>query len=228
MQSKKGLPNSLERQLIRLNQPMLQIIEASMIEKISIPKKTLRRILQGFDSQTNAYTFRFLRKRALSAPKSKFSDMTGFECYVNEIGLNSEDHSHHTILGMEILIATLNDWTTRNQGLVLRGIISADPEFTYLTFHVVRPNETYLDDDLDSYDQPILMCDSGSSINNLFDFKKECIRTTLNSRAHGSQIPIGGKNQSVAMDVHQMTAEPVRVECTRISTREIPTSPSEI
>lgn len=166
---------------------MAETIISAPIDTIQIPKKLGKQILQGFDTIYDAHTFRFLHKRASSVPTSKFPDLTGFECYVNEIGLNSDDHVHHTILGMEILIAVLNAWAKLDQGLVMRAILSAGSEFTHLTFHVVRSNEIYLDDDLESYNQPLMTCDSGSSINNLSDLKKIAFASPLKTEAKNSR-----------------------------------------
>ncbi|QQS07104.1 MAG: hypothetical protein IPK50_09455 [Fibrobacterota bacterium] len=154
---------------------MIQLLRSSTIDHVQIPKKIRNQIVQGFDSTSDAHTFRFLRKRALIAPKSTLPDLTGLECYVNEIGLNIDDHIHHTLLGMEILIAVLNDWKRLDQRLVMRAILSVSSEFTHLTFHVVRPKEPYLDDNIDSYDQPIMFCDSDSSIHNLADLKNTAL-----------------------------------------------------
>lgn len=145
------------------------------MDVVHIPEKIRNQISKGFDELNDAYTLRCRRKSAASAPNSKLLDLTAFECYVNEIGLNSEDHPLHPILGIEILTFLLQDWAKLNNGLIMRAIISTGSEFTHLNFHVVRPNETYLDDDLESYDHPIMIWDSNESINNLSDLKLNII-----------------------------------------------------
>lgn len=157
--------------MIKFNRLMRQTLSSPIAERIKIPEIIQRQIDQDFEVLSDAYTFRFLRKNALIAPRSRFPDLTGVECYANEMSVDREDHSHHCFLGLNISIAVLSAWAKQDKGLVLRSIVSESTEMTHLTFHVVRADEFYLADDLDSYPQPILVCDSDASISCIEDLQ---------------------------------------------------------
>jgi hypothetical protein len=116
----------------------------------SLPVALSAVISEGFVSQ-GAYSFlRGLRNHPGNAIPSMFPDETGYECFVNHIHIDT--HSDEPLpLAMVFADKIGNAWASSGQSNSLRVIVSWNDTSCVVRCHVVRPHQSWLDENLEAY-----------------------------------------------------------------------------
>ncbi|MBR7963040.1 hypothetical protein [Burkholderia latens] len=117
----------------------------------------------GFWLHDECYLLRALLGSTNVTPET-FPDRTGYECFVNS--LHVEDYDSESPLTQAILFVkeAFSVWNATQRVLQLTAIVSAD-EFSVVTkFHVRRPKEQWLSNNIDGYDDPIFSIDSDEDV----------------------------------------------------------------
>jgi hypothetical protein len=119
---------------------------------------------KGFDFRDECYVLRALVAKSPNTSRSRFSDCTGYECFVNS--LHIEDYDAKTPLAQAILF--LKDifviWRTTMPAEVLVGIVSADEFSVVVKVHLRRPEEAWLSSNLDAYEDAIMSFESSDDV----------------------------------------------------------------
>lgn len=99
-----------------------------------------------------------------NATKSAFSDATGYECFVNHLHIDRDSVTDAIASSLALAYLIDTKWKASDfMALTLRHIISLDETSSTYRCHVLRVNERWLADDLESYHDPILVIDSNGS-----------------------------------------------------------------
>ncbi|UEB52301.1 MULTISPECIES: hypothetical protein [Burkholderia] len=117
----------------------------------------------GFDLLEECYFLRGLLG-ATNVTRGSFTDCTGYECFVNS--LHVEDYDSVAPLTQAVLLVkeVFMVWNAMQRTSRITAIISAD-EFSVVTkFHVQRPGEQWLSDNIDGYDDPVMSIDSDEDV----------------------------------------------------------------
>lgn len=117
----------------------------------------------GFELRDECYLLRALLG-STNVTRGNFPDRTGYECFVNS--LHVEDYDSESPLTQAILFVkeVFSVWNATQQVLQLTTIVSAD-EFSVVTkFHVRRPKEQWLSNNIGGYDDPIFSIDSDQDV----------------------------------------------------------------
>ncbi|WP_236195465.1 hypothetical protein [Pseudomonas glycinae] len=90
-----------------------------------------------------------------------FPDRTGYECFVNSVHI--DDYVSDDLLATAIswLSLVLDQWNKFGLSGVLQGSVSTDEFGATVKVHVLRPDEPWLGDDLEGYEQAVLTVNSG-------------------------------------------------------------------
>ena len=90
-----------------------------------------------------------------------FPDRTGYECFVNSVHI--DDYVSDDLLATAIswLSLVLDQWNKFGLPGVLQGSVSTDEFGATVKVHVLRPDEPWLGDDLEGYEQAVLTVNSG-------------------------------------------------------------------
>jgi len=90
-----------------------------------------------------------------------FPDRTGYECFVNSVHI--DDYVSDDLLATAIswLSLVLDQWNKFGLPGVLQGSVSTDEFGATVKVYVLRPNEPWLGDDLEGYEQAVLTVNSG-------------------------------------------------------------------
>ncbi|MCP3657429.1 MAG: hypothetical protein GY734_14675 [Herbaspirillum sp.] len=124
-------------------------------------KPALRSIVdRGFDVREGCYFLGALLPTATNVTKSSFQDCTGYECFVNS--LHIEDYDDNNLLSQAIQLASdiFAAWRADMPDLPLISIVSVDETSVVVKFHVKRPTEQWLSENLDGYEDPIMLMES--------------------------------------------------------------------
>jgi hypothetical protein len=120
-------------------------------------------LAEGFTTLNGAIVFKAMRQTAKRIKPENFSDLTGFECFINQVHV--EDHLHGTILDQTALLKEGVAFTLAVQSRLHSCF--ADKPFTVQLastdttcagrFHVTRPTEQWLSSDLDGYAEEAIL-----------------------------------------------------------------------
>lgn len=97
-----------------------------------------------------------------------FPDKTGFECYVNSIHIDDYAEDGDLEQTVFFLFELFKLWNKEFKNKILRAIISSDEFGTVLRFHVLRDDESWIAENLEEYEEAVLVADS-TDVSSLYD-----------------------------------------------------------
>ena len=118
----------------------------------------LRALLgEGFTTFDGAIVFKVMSGTAERVKPENFSDLTGFECFINQVHV--EDHLHGTLLdemallkeGVAFALAVHRQLHSSFADKPFTVILAATGTTCGVRFHVTRPAEEWLSSNLDGY-----------------------------------------------------------------------------
>lgn len=89
-----------------------------------------------------------------------FEDRTGYECFINSIHIDDYAESNWLGNALQLSQRLLECWFGSQNSESLQVILSCGEFGAMVKAHVIRAGEIWLDDDLDSYDEPVLVATS--------------------------------------------------------------------
>ncbi|EKS9888254.1 hypothetical protein BTK96_005280 [Burkholderia pyrrocinia] len=147
---------------MKINRPMKDALGEARLNCPLIP--SLKSIADsGFELRDECYLLRALLG-STNVTRGNFPDRTGYECFVNS--LHVEDYDSELPLAQAVLLVrdVFAIWNTMQRMPQLTAVVSAD-EFSVVTkFHVRRPGEQWLSDNIDGYDDPVMSIDSNEDV----------------------------------------------------------------
>ncbi|WP_260436604.1 hypothetical protein [Burkholderia sp. Bp9004] len=148
--------------MMKINRPMKDALSEARLNCLLNP--SLKSIADsGFEVRDECYFLRALLG-STNATRGSFPDCTGYECFVNS--LHVEDYDPDLPLAQAVLLVkeVFAIWNAMQQMPQLTAVVSAD-EFSVVTkFHVHRPGEQWLSDNIDGYDDPVMSIDSDEDV----------------------------------------------------------------
>lgn len=91
--------------------------------------------------------------------KTHFSDLTGFECFINCFKLTDYDLENslfNAIVISQVILKKIKSLNTNNQYV---GIISESDELITLRFHKERTNESWINENqINSFSEKLIIC----------------------------------------------------------------------
>mgnify|MGYP003576508955 CR=1 FL=1 len=114
----------------------------------------------GFKEKCGCFVFGKFLDIETNAEVGEFQDRTGYECFINSI--NIDDYVDEGMLeqGIAFVKRVFLQWSRLHSGLVLAAIMIFDELGLKTKFHVLRDGERWLSDDLEGYEESILVVDS--------------------------------------------------------------------
>ncbi|MCX2545960.1 hypothetical protein [Pseudomonas sp. COW5] len=95
-----------------------------------------------------------------NASLKNFPDRTGYECFVNSIHIDDYVNTDFLACALSYLSSVFETWNESSLPGVLQGAISADKFDATVKFHLLRPGEAWLSDDLERYGEAVLAVES--------------------------------------------------------------------
>lgn len=89
-----------------------------------------------------------------------FLDRTGYECFVNSIHADDYVNADFLACARSYLFLVFEAWNKSGLPGILQGVISGDEFDATVKFHLLRPGETWLSDDLEGYAEAVLTVES--------------------------------------------------------------------
>jgi len=151
--------------VIRANKKMVDELDGIGPEDRMLPVQLLDLLRQGFCEHGGCYFLRGLFERSTNVTIDNFIDKTGYECFINSIHI--DDYVSHGYIAHACDFVTLlfDKWIEFSVGIPLQSIMSSDEFGVNIKFHLLRDGESFVAEDVEKYDDPIIVWDSRSTIN---------------------------------------------------------------
>jgi hypothetical protein len=140
----------------------------AMSEKISsvdwyakeLPSELSKIIESGFCESDEGIFIAALRKKSTNVSKKDFPDRTGYECFVNSIHIDDFVGSNYLAYACLFVEKIFECWRSNRNAGVIQAIISSDDLGAVVKLHFLRAGEAWLDSNLETYEEGILVADS--------------------------------------------------------------------
>lgn len=114
----------------------------------------------GFREATEGIVLDALSQRTAHVRADDFLDRTGFECFVNSIHIDDYVGTNYMATAFLLVDACLARWREQRLPGTMRALVSCNEFGAIAKFHLARETESLLAEDLEGYEDPILVVDS--------------------------------------------------------------------
>lgn len=114
----------------------------------------------GFVVRDGCVFLRSLESFQMHISLKSFPGRTGYECFVNSIHTDDYVNANFLACALSYLSLVFEAWNKSGLPGVLQGTISGDEFDATVKFHLLRPGETWLSDDLEGYEEAVLTVES--------------------------------------------------------------------
>lgn len=112
---------------------------------------------KGFIQRNGCFLLAAAADGRTNATASDFEDRTGYECFINHIHIDDYVKEAPAAQAFCFVFAVLSRWRQQWRFGTLNSIVAfADRSSSVVRFHYKRPNESWLAQDLNGYEEAIL------------------------------------------------------------------------
>lgn len=143
---------------MKFNKISKSILLNTDINKIDLNIELENLAEKGFIEKDGCHLLEGLHNINKHIPTSEFTDKTGYEAFINSV--NIDDYTNENLLENGILFTrkVLKKWNHKNG--TLTSIIIMDELSTKVKIYLSRENENWLSDDIESYEEGIIIMHS--------------------------------------------------------------------
>ena len=144
---------------MKINSAMKKQLKGAKFDQLLAP--SLKAIADdGFEQRDGCYFVRALLALARDARRATFYDCTAYECFVNSVHVEDYGGKMPLMQAIQLVMRVLTIWNTSAPTLTLVAIVSADELSVVVKFHVQRPTEQWLSENIEGYHDPIMSIES--------------------------------------------------------------------
>jgi hypothetical protein len=126
----------------------------------ALPGNLEELLMGGFTSDESCVFLTRLFESKGNATREAFLDDIGYECFVNHLHFAGQSERELASVGLEFCRRAKSEWTKTGLSGDLQFVVSIKDNECTLRFHRVRNGFQWLDHDLNSYEEAILVCDT--------------------------------------------------------------------
>lgn len=142
--------------MFQFNQRMQRVFAAIKDIQLTLPDELNSIINEGFFERDGCFFSKNLIDYCTSASPEYFQDSVGFECFVNSLHIEDYVKGNYLDYAISFSNALLEAWQRFSSDKKLNVIILPNDFGVTIKFHLIRPNETWLSEDLEEYEDPVL------------------------------------------------------------------------
>jgi hypothetical protein len=125
----------------------------------TLPRELLNNVKEGFLKINNCIFLKHQYDLCKHVTQDDFPDEVGYECFVNHIHIDNYVNNNLLTVGILLLQELGNSWLSQDIEGVLRLILSIDETSCVVRCHLLRSDQLWLADDLESFQDAILFED---------------------------------------------------------------------
>lgn len=122
----------------------------------------------GFYQKDGCKFLKYFEEMKTNVDLSHFADRTGYECFINSIHIDDFVDSNWLGGALRFARQLLDCWLVASHSEVLQVIVACNEMGVTVKAHVIRAGESWLSDDLEEYEDAVLLATSeGQELNEL-------------------------------------------------------------
>jgi len=153
--------------MLQFNQSMQRMFAGIKDIRLTLPDELNSIINEGFFEHDGCFFSKKLMSYCLSASPEYFQDNVGFECFVNSLHIDDYVKGNYLDYSISFSNALFKAWQSFSLDKELNVIILPNDFGVAIKFHLIRPNETWLSEDLEAYEDPVLTTNEIISSNSI-------------------------------------------------------------
>lgn len=114
----------------------------------------------GFCSEDGCFFLKKCFEVDTNVSRKDFFDKTGYECFINSINIDDYVDSNYLEYGVLFVRNVFSLWNSFEKNKKFISIVSLSDFGLKVKFHLARPDERWLDENLEGYENSILVVDS--------------------------------------------------------------------
>ncbi len=143
-----------------MNKKMVNEMQNLSWEGKGLPPELSHILDLGFINRDGCILLASLAKLDTNVSKDDFPDNTGYECFINSIHIDDYTQHDYIVTACLFVEALFSAWKKSFASSPILAIISSDGSGALVKFHVVRDGESWVSQELDGYEEAILVTDS--------------------------------------------------------------------
>jgi hypothetical protein len=136
-------------------------VKTSNWNSLTPPKELKQLVHSGFIEVESCCFLKYLYHKETNVSPADFPDKTGLECFINSFHLEDYVEENWLPYALWVINQLFEKYANLFNHNLLTAIVTQDDLSCTLRFHLKREEESWLDEDLDSYkEEAILVIDS--------------------------------------------------------------------
>jgi hypothetical protein len=146
--------------MLIMNKKMAREIETIDLDGKVLPSELAQLLTLGFYEREGCIFLASLATGSTNVSVSNFPDKTGYECFIYSVHVDDFVKSNYLDYACLFVEALLSAWRESVESDTAMAIISSDEFGAVVKLHVARSGESWVSEDLESYEDAILVADS--------------------------------------------------------------------
>ena len=146
--------------MLLMNSKMSEMYKNAAFDSVELHKGLLEFAENGFFVKNNFYFLNKCFDIATNATLDNFPDSTGYECFINSINVDDYVEDEFLEHGVCLVRKVFSKWRSLRFEKELRAILSMDEFGLKIKFHVFRNGESWLDSELEDYEEAVMLISS--------------------------------------------------------------------
>lgn len=143
--------------MFKFNKSMEKELVGFLNTQLVLPNELNSIIVNGFFECNGCYFSKKLMECCPSVSPEHFQDYVGFECFVNSFHIDDYVESHYLEYSVLFSNLLLKAWRCFNCDRELNVIVLLNEFGATIKFHLIRPDEVWLNENLEVYEDPVLI-----------------------------------------------------------------------
>jgi hypothetical protein len=148
--------------MLAMNKKMATQIQHLNRNGGALPEALFQLAKSGFFEREGCIFLASLATAHTNVSARDFPDKTGYECFINSIHMDDHVQEHYLYYACLFVEKLFLAWRIRSPNEVARAIISSDDSDAVVKFHTLREHESWVSEDLEKYEESILVADSST------------------------------------------------------------------
>lgn len=134
-----------------------------LIDKGEINSELFKIIKNGFIEKKDCVLIKYFLEINDHVSLKDFFDKTDYECFINSINIDDHFEQNYLEQGVLCIRIAFEEFNKSNIDGILNCSMSIDEFGSKLKFHILRDNESWLSEDLEGFEEAILLVSSEES-----------------------------------------------------------------
>lgn len=147
-----------------MNSEMSKAYSNLLLDNVELDRSLCEITESGFKGQNGCFFLGKCLEIDTNTSINDFPDKTGYECFINSVNIDDYVEDGYLEQAVSFVRNVFSQWNDIQESKKLIAILSLDEFGLKVKFHMHRVGEQWLSDELEDYEESILVVDSSESI----------------------------------------------------------------